>query len=391
MPVLTIAAVVPALIWAYLLLGRGGFWRVGRAMPPTRPAGAQLSSRVAVVIPARDEASVIGESVASLLQTADVVLHVFVVDDHSSDGTAQIARQAAAKLGKLDSVTVLQGASLPAGWSGKLWAVSQGVQTARAWAPDFLLLTDADVVHSLATIPTLVSIAENGPYDVASFMVRLQCRSVAEKLLIPAFVFFFFKLYPPAWISDPERAIAAAAGGCLLIRPQALAQAGGIEAIRGQIIDDCALAGAVKRVGGRVWLGLSETSVSIRSYGSFAAIEGMISRTAFNQLQHSTFLLLAAVAGLAITYLFPPALLLSRQASTMVVAGAAWALMTVAYLSMIRFYKLNPLWALTLPVAALFYAIATIHSAIKFWRGKGGEWKGRAQDPLQRSVYGSRQ
>src|SRR5579871_3377628 len=276
MPVLTIAAVVPALIWAYLLLGRGGFWRVGRAMPPTRPAGAQLSSRVAVVIPARDEASVIGESVASLLQTADVVLHVFVVDDHSSDGTAQIARQAAAKLGKLDSVTVLQGASLPAGWSGKLWAVSQGVQTARAWAPDFLLLTDADVVHSLATIPTLVSIVENGPYDVASFMVRLQCRSVAEKLLIPAFVFFFFKLYTPAWISDPERAIAAAAGGCLLIRPQALAQAGGIEAIRGQIIDDCALAGAVKRVGGRVWLGLSETSVSIRSYGSFAAIEGMI-------------------------------------------------------------------------------------------------------------------
>lgn len=211
-------------------------------------------------------------------------------------------------------------------------------------------------------------------------MVKLHCRSVAEKLLIPAFVFFFFMLYPPAWIPDSRRATAGAAGGCLLIRPEALARAGGIAAIRGEIIDDCALARAVKGSGGKIWLGITDNSVSIRPYDTFAEIGSMVSRTAFNQLHHSALLLLGAVVGLAVTYLLPPSLLFSRHAVPVVLGAAAWAGMTFAYLPMIRFYRLNPLWAFTLPLAALFYLGATIHSAIKFWLGHGGEWKGRAQD-----------
>jgi hopene-associated glycosyltransferase HpnB len=377
MVAVTIAATLAAVIWAYLLLGRGSFWRLGQI---TVRAGADAPPRrVAVVIPARNEAAVIAESIASLVESGDDSLHIILVDDGSSDGTAQIARQAAAALRKQGSLTVVEGKPLPPGWSGKLWAVSQGVDAARTFSPDYLLLSDADIVHSPATIPALIALAEGG-YDLVSFMVKLHCRSLPEKLLIPAFVFFFFLLYPPAWIPDSRRAAAGAAGGCLLIRPEALARAGGIESIRGEIIDDCALARAVKRSGGTVWLGLAETSVSIRPYVSFAEIGGMISRTAFNQLHHSAWLLLGSVASLVLTFLLPPALLFSGHAVPLTLGTAAWAAMTIGYLPMIRFYRLNPLWALTLPLAALFYVGATIHSAVKFWLGRGGEWKGRAQD-----------
>ena len=385
MVTLTIAGAVAALIWAYLLLGRGGFWRIGKMIAPV--AAPEPGCRVAVIIPARNEAAVIVRSIASLLESAGESLHIFLVDDSSSDGTAQIARQAAASMGKLASLTVLQGQPLPPGWSGKLWAVSQGVAAARDFAPDFVLLSDADIVHSPATIPSLRDLAESGGYDLVSFMVKLHCRGLAEKLLIPAFVFFFFKLYPPAWIADSRRAAAGAAGGCLLIRPQALARAGGMEAIRGEIIDDCALARAVKRSGGRVWLGLTEESASIRPYGSFAEIGGMISRSAFNQLHHSVLLLVGAVVGLAVTYLIPPALLFSRHFAPVALGAMGWAAMTAAYLPMVRFYRLNPLWALTLPLAALFYMGATLHSAVKFWLGRGGKWKGRAQDRTPGSSF----
>lgn len=378
MVALTIAAAVAFFVWTYLLLGRGRFWRLGTIT--VRSGAAVPPRRVAIIIPARNEAAVIARSISSLLEAANNSLQVFLVDDASSDCTAQLALQAAAALGKSGSLTVIEAKPLPPGWSGKLWAVSQGVDAARAFAPDFLLLSDADIVHSPATLPALVAIAEGG-YDLVSFMVKLHCRSLPEKLLIPAFVFFFFMLYPPAWISDPRRSAAGAAGGCLLIRPEALARAGGIEAIRGQIIDDCSLARAVKLSGGRVWLGLSETSASVRPYGSFAEIGRMISRTAFNQLHHSTLLLLAALAGLTLTYLVPPALLFSRHAVPVALGAAAWAGMTLAYLPMVRFYRLNPLWALTLPLAALLYMGATFDSAFKFWLGRGGQWKGRAQDP----------
>jgi hopene-associated glycosyltransferase HpnB len=375
MVILAIAAAVPALIWGYLLLGRGRFWRI------VRPAGVPAAARrAAVIIPARNEAAGIARSIASLLGSADGSLHIFLVDDSSADGTALLATQAAVSVGKVASLTVLQGHPLPPGWSGKLWAVSQGIAAARDFAPDFLLLSDADIVHSPATIPSLLDIAESGGYDLVSFMVKLHCRGWAEKMLIPAFVFFFFKLYPPAWISSSRRATAGAAGGCLLIRPQALARAGGMEAIRGEIIDDCALARAVKRSGGKLWLGLTDASASIRPYGSFAEIGRMISRTAFNQLHHSTLLLLGAVVGMAVTYLLPPALLLSRHLAPIALGALAWAFMCAAYLPLVRFYRLNPLWTFTLPLAALFYTGATLHSAVKFWLGRGGQWKGRAQD-----------
>ena len=200
---------------------------------------------------------------------------------------------------------------MPPGWSGKLWAVQQGIEQALPLQPQFLLLTDADIQHSPENVATLVAMAERGGYDLASFMVKLHCRSVAEKLLIPAFVFFFFMLYPPEWIRDPRHKTAGAAGGCMLIRPEALARAGGIAAIRNEIIDDCALAAAVKRSGGKVWLGVTPETCSLRAYGSFAEIERMIARTAFNQLRHSTWLLVAALAGLALTYLLPVGLLFS--------------------------------------------------------------------------------
>ncbi len=265
--------------------------------------------------------------------------------------------------------------------------MQQGIEQALLLQPEFLLLADADIQHSPQNVATLVTVAERGGYDLASFMVKLHCRSVAEKLLIPAFVFFFFMLYPPDWIRDPRRKTAGAAGGCMLIRPAALARAGGIAAIRNEIIDDCALATAVKRSGGRVWLGLTPDTRSLRAYGSFAAIERMIARAAFNQLRHSAWLLTAAIAGLIATYLLPLLLLVSGSRAIVTLGAAACLVMFVAYLPMVRFYGLNGLWALTLPISAAFYLWATLHSALKYWSGRGGEWKGRAQDMAGRTQH----
>lgn len=381
--IFTIAGIVSVLIWIYLLLGRGGFWRVKKHLAGARIVASlrdQTPRRIAVIIPARDEANVIARSITSLInQRGGHMLHIFLVDDGSSDGTAAAAREAAEQAGKSSALTIIAGRALEPGWTGKLWAVQQGIERAREFNPEFLLLTDADILHGPYNVPTLVAIAESRPCDLASFMVRLQCNTVAEKFLIPAFVFFFFKLYPPAWVSDPRHKTAGAAGGSILLRPEALNRAGGIEAIRGKIIDDCALAQAVKRSGGKLWLGLTEGAVSLRSYGTFGEVGKMISRTAFNQLKHSVRLLLLAVVGLTAIYLLPP-LLLTLHPLPMALAGAAWLLMALAYLPMVRFYRLNPLWSLALPLTALFYMMATLHSAIRYWSGRGGEWKGRAQD-----------
>src|SRR5208283_4539025 len=223
-------------------------------------------------------------------------------DDSSTDDTAPAAREAALRFGHANALTVLAGQSLPTGWSGKLWAVQQGIEQALGLRPRFLLLTDADVQHAPDSIATLVAVAEGGGYDLASFMVKLHCRSVAEKLLIPAFVFFFFMLYPPEWVRDPRRRTAGAAGGCMLIRPAALERIGGITAIRQEIIDDCALARAVKRSGGKVWLGLAPETRSLRAYHTFGEIERMVARTAFNQLRHSAWLLLGTVLGMLLVF-----------------------------------------------------------------------------------------
>lgn len=266
---------------------------------------------------------------------------------------------------------------------GKLWAVSQGLQAAPSFDAEYYLLTDADVFHEPDHLRSLVLRAESGDFDMVSLMVKLHCESLAERVLIPAFVFFFFKLYPPAWVARADRRTAAAAGGCILIRPAVLARIGGIDAIRSQLIDDCALARAVKP-GGRIWLGSTSAASSLRSYHSWTEIARMISRTAFTQLRHSIVLLIAVFAGMVITYLAPPVLLLCGPLLG-TPAGAfgavAWLLQSIAYWPTLRFYGLSPLWAPILPLASVFYLGATLFSAIQYWRGRGGVWKGRVQDP----------
>jgi hopene-associated glycosyltransferase HpnB len=382
-----IAGILCLLIWLYLLFAHGGFWRVSRRLPP---AMKEISSlRIAVVIPARDEAAGIGRCVAALLQQVGPHhIHVFLVDDGSSDDTADIARKAAEEAGAGATLTVIQGQSLPSGWTGKLWAVHQGIESAREFSPQFLLLTDADILHAPDSIATLVSIAESGPYDLASFMVNLHCASLAERFLIPAFVFFFFKLYPPEWIADPSRKTAGAAGGSILVRREVLERSGGVAAIRSEIIDDCALARIVKNHGGRIWLGLTKGTRSLRPYGTIGEIGRMISRTAFNQLNHSILLLLGSLGGMIVIYLLPVLLLLSGHPIPVTLGAAVCLLMALAYLPLIRFYWLNPLWSLSLPLISIFYMGATMHSAFRYWSGRGGEWKGRMQDREVRTENG---
>jgi hopene-associated glycosyltransferase HpnB len=381
---LILGGVLSLSIWLYLFFAQGRFWRLGTLVESTSQIG-EVEARVAAIIPARDEADVVGRCVESLLNQAKVpALRLFLVDDGSSDGTAEAAHKAAQSAGGLERLLIIQARPLAPGWSGKLWAVQQGLEEARKLNPDFFLLTDADIVHAPDSVATLVKVATDGAFDLASFMVKLHCETLAERALIPAFVFFFLKLYPPAWISDRRRRTAGAAGGSILIRPEALARAGGIEAIRREVIDDCALARKVKQTGGSVWLGLAAKTKSIRPYATFSAIGRMISRGAFNQLQHSPLLLLLALVGLSVTYLLPPALLIiSRHWMPAVMGGTAWLLMSVCFLPTVRLYRLNLLWAAALPAIALFYMGATIHSAVKFWTGRGGQWKGRVQDPAR--------
>ncbi|HTC52363.1 MAG TPA: glycosyltransferase [Steroidobacteraceae bacterium] len=372
-------ASLPVLIWLYLALARGGFWRVRRLLSTdVAPLGA--SARVVAIIPARNEASVIGLAVQSLLaQDFAGELHIVVVDDASTDGTAAMVRTAATQAGALERVTLIRGPGPDPGWSGKVCAMARGVAAAGALRCDYFLFTDADIHHEPDNVARLVANARRLDADLLSSMVQLTVSHAAERWLIPAFVFFFLKLYPPSWIARPG-ATAGAAGGCMLVRPQALARSGGLAAIRSQIIDDCSLAQSIKRSGGRVCLGLTRRARSLRPYGSAGEIGRMISRTAFNQLRHSWLLLAATLLGLVLTYLLPPLLLLSGSRVAVAAGLAAWTLMSLCYAPMVRFYRLNPLWILTLPAAAAFYAGATFHSAWQYQQGRGGQWKGRAQD-----------
>jgi hopene-associated glycosyltransferase HpnB len=375
--VIIAAGVVAAATWIYLLIFRGAFWRIE---PDERaPATASLRSVVAV-IPARDEADVIGDAVGSLLaQDYAGRLDIVIVDDHSSDGTAEVVRAAAAAAGATDRVTVIQAAPVPAGWTGKLWAVRQGTTIAAERRPDYLLLTDADIVHASDNLRQLIARAEGGGYDLVSLMVRLHCHGLWERLLVPAFVFFFFKLYPPRWVADSGRGIAAAAGGCMLLRGETLRQIGGVDSIRHEIIDDCALARRVKTVG-RVWLGIADETRSVRPYGSWRPLWDMISRCAFAQLNYSAGILVVLMAGMAVTYLVPPLLvLLSGSKLGMALGGAVWLAMAASFMPMLRLYRCPPLVALLLPAIATFYMAATLGSAVQYWRGRGGMWKGRFQ------------
>jgi hopene-associated glycosyltransferase HpnB len=378
----TSIATLTAVTWSYLTLDRGAFWRTKSAQPDARD-NAAISGGVVAVVPARNEAGLVGPVVTSLLNQG-VAISVVLVDDESTDGTAEVARRASEKAGKADALIVIQSKPLPAGWTGKLWSMHQGIERARASNPTWLMLTDADVLHGAETVANLGLVASHGPYDLVSFMVKLHCESLPEKLLIPAFVYFFFMLYPPAWIRNTRRSTAGAAGGCMLVRAETLERAGGLESIRGAVIDDCSLARLLRQHGGRLWMGLTDQSQSLRRYETFADVEHMVSRTAFNQLKHSSWLLLCTIAGMLITYLAPPLLLLTRSRPSIFMGAAAWAAMTITYSTIVRYYRLNPAWALTLPLAALFYLGATMHSAVKYWKGSGGDWKGRVQDVQDR-------
>jgi hopene-associated glycosyltransferase HpnB len=371
-------------VWVYLLCFRGGFWWL-----PYRPepVAAHIGGRsVVAVIPARDEVAVVGRAVASLLaQDFSGSFHIVVVDDQSSDGTAEAACAAAQAAGGSDRLTICRGRPLPPGWTGKLWAMRQGVEAARSMRPDYLLLTDADIVHGSRNLRELVSRCETKGYDLVSLMVRLHCRNFWEELLIPAFVFFFFKLYPPRWVADPSRRTAGAAGGCMLIRTSTLDRIGGIDSIRGKIIDDCALARRVKSVG-QVWLGPARQTISVREYRTLRPIWDMVVRSAFAQLDYSPVMLALTVAMLALTYLAPPLLLLSAQPAAILCGGIAWLGTAIAFLPALRAYEAPRAIAPLLPLIALFYVAATIASAVLFWRGRGGYWKGRFQAPAPDST-----
>lgn len=334
------------------------------------------------IVPARNEAATIGKAVRSLLaQNYSGEFSVIVVDDHSEDGTGAVAESVAREHGGSSRLQVVPSPPLAAEWTGKVLALNAGANAAAASEAVYYWLTDADVVHAEGTLEKLVSRAERDHLDLASLMVLLRTGTLAERAFIPAFLFFFLKLYPPAWIANVRSRTAGAAGGCLLLRREALERIGGFTAIRGEVIDDCALARAVKRGGGQIWMGLTRASLSLRSYGSAGEIRDMIARTAFTQLRYSALFLCGAVAGLLFTYFAPLALLFSGNAVARTLGFGAWLLMSISFLPTIRFYRLSPLWAPSLPVSAAFYTYATLLSAVRFWLGRGAQWKGRTQAP----------
>ena len=379
---MSIGAILAALslgIWIYLLLGRGGFWR-GVDRDDRSPAFAEPVRwpDVVAVVPARNEADVIGHSLGSLLaQDYPGRFSVVLVDDNSSDGTAGVARAAATA--RPERLALIGGRPLPGGWTGKLWALEQGVAVAmQSVQPHYLFLTDADIVHRPDALRRLVARAEAGDLALTSLMVELRCRSFAERALIPAFVFFFQMLYPFAWVRRRDRAIAAAAGGCSLVRSDALARAGGIVAIRHAVIDDCALA-ALLKPHGPIWLGLTRCSRSIRPYPDIADIRRMVARSAYAQLGYSPLILLGTILGLLLTFAAPPLLAIFGTSLAVPTAAAAWLLMAVSFVPTLLFYELSPLWAPALPAIATAYLLFTLDSAWQHLRGRGGMWKGRAQ------------
>lgn len=374
---MTILVGMALLVAVYLLTARGAFWRCAERDDWAPPAPARWP-HVAAVVPARNEAENIGASIGALLhQSYAGPLTMILVDDDSGDGTSEVARRAANSDARL---RVMTNRSLPPGWTGKLWAVKQGCDAAMSQSPppDYLLLTDADIVHDPGSISRLVAHAEARGLVLTSLMVRLRCESLAERVAIPAFIFFFQMLYPFADVNRPDRRVAAAAGGCMLVRADALQAAGGIEAIRGELIDDCALAKALKPRG-PIWLALSERVRSIRPYPTFADVRHMVVRSAYAQLRYSPLILLATVLGMVLTYVVPPLAVLLGSGLTRLCGLAAWLMMAAAFQPTLRLYRLSPLWGLALPLIALQYLLFTLESAYQYARGRGGTWKGRVQ------------
>jgi hopene-associated glycosyltransferase HpnB len=431
---LTFLAAIPLAIWLYLTFSRGCFWRLRDFDDDlARHDSLPIWPPVVAVVPARNEAATIRQSLTSLLQqNYPGEFSIILVDDHSEDNTAQIAQQTVKELRAESRVTICHAAPLPPGWTGKLWALNEGVafcgpgilacapttsiepaetdtnrtRTKNLSAlPNYYWFTDADIVHAPHTLRRLASRAERDNLDLTSLVVLLQAKTLPERALIPAFLFFFLKLYPPRWIASPAARTAGAAGGCILLRREALERIGGLAAIRSDVIDDCALARSVKvaqafhpvlrrfppsnvqpptpdhetpATNGRLWMGLTRQSVSLREYRAFREIRDMIARTAYTQLRYSPLLLLGTLAGMFVTYVAPVALLFVNDSTARILGACAWTLMSLLYLPTLRFYSLSPLWAPVLPLVALFYSYATLLSAVRHYLGRGAQWKGRS-------------
>lgn len=410
MTALVVAALALA-VWIYLAVARGGFWRgrenddvmhddvmrddvmrddVMRAeaasADPVASATTSAAARwpdIVAVIPARDEAELISTTVASLLaQTYAGSLSVIVVDDHSTDGTTDVARRAARDAGAEDRLTVLAAPPLQPGWTGKLSALAHGVShvSSRPYAPDWLLFTDADIRYEPDAVTALVSSSLENRLVLSSLMVRLRCESLAERVLIPAFVFFFQMLYPFAWIAQPHRRTAAAAGGCVLVRRSALEDAGGLAAIGSELIDDCALARRLKPIG-PIRLSLAAHVHSLRAYPAFDDIRRMVVRSAYAQLRFSPWRLVGVVAAMTVVFVAPVVLALLGDGPTRAMALVAWLLMALLYMPMLVRYAVPRVWGFALPAIAATYLFFTMQSAWLHLRGRGGQWKGRVNGP----------
>ncbi|MCZ6604757.1 MAG: glycosyltransferase [Alphaproteobacteria bacterium] len=381
---------IAVLAWVYLILFRGRFWRPTEGLDEHRPARAAWP-RVTAIIPARNEAEMIGVTIRSIAaMDYPGPFDVILVDDGSIDGTADAARAA---IGDNDGnrfsearIEILGGSDLPLGWAGKLWAMRCGVEhaAARPDRADYYLFFDADIVHDRHVLRRLVDKAEGDDLDMVSQMVMLSAKGFWEALLVPAFVFFFAKLYPFAWVNRDDKSTAAAAGGCMLVRRGALERAGGLAAIRDRLIDDCALAGLIKARGregpGRIWLGWTAKSRSIRDYGGLGGVWQMVARTAYTQLEYRPLMLAGTLIGLALVYLAGPVLLalpLHGSTAAAILGAVAYAMSAASFVPHLRHYRRAPAYALLLPLAALLYAGMTIASALAYYRGRGGAWKGR--------------
>ncbi|MGL5083593.1 MAG: glycosyltransferase [Microcoleaceae cyanobacterium] len=403
------------LIWIVLMFFRGQFWRcdqklglnsfhpdpfnldqnsiqksIQKSIQDSIQNNAQFNQKaypsICAVIPARNEAELLPITLKSLLsQTYPGDFSIVLVDDNSTDQTSEIAQNLAQSVQTPHQLTVISAKPLQPGWSGKLWAIHQGIEFIKQspQQPDYLLLTDADIEHDLDNISQLVTKAERDNLDLVSLMVLLRCKSIWEKLLIPAFVFFFQKLYPFPWVNDLQQKTAAAAGGCILIRHQALEEIGGIASVKQALIDDCTLAQAVKSRPNPsgIWLGLTQSTHSLRAYPSLESIWDMVARTAFTQLNYSPILLLGTVLGMAVIYLMPVLGLILGVATgntiILFISTVTLGLMIVAYLPTLKLYQCSPFLAVCLPLIALLYLLMTLDSAIRHWQGKGGLWKGR--------------
>ena len=381
MTALAAFGLLPLAIWLYLLGGRGAYWRTQERDDVLEPAEPITWPSVVAVVPARNEADVIARSMGSLLrQDYPGRFRVILVDDESEDGTAEFVR-ALDTTGKL---TVITGTKRPAGWTGKLWAVSQGIELAsRDGAPDYLWLTDADIAHAPDNLRHLVTRAEHGKLVLVSLMAKLMCQNWAERFFVPAFVYFFRMLYPFSWSNDPKWKTAAAAGGCMLVKRSALEAGGGIAEIRSAIIDDCAL-GRLMKAQGPSWIGLTNRAFSIRPYADLGEIRRMVARSAYAQLDYSPFILAGTLIGLCLMFVFPPLATVFGSGTLRIAGVVTWCLTALSFQPMLHFYGRNSLWGFALPLTGIAYAAFTLDSAIQHWRGKGGMWKGRAQAMAER-------